>query len=252
MSRARRFLRSSPWAVAVLVLVAWAPVAADPVVDEAGRLLATYHEDLARLDRARDVLEDALKRERRPERMTLLARVYFQIGELRATTTDEKLAAYDRGRELGGRAVELAPKSEDAHFWYMVNTGRWGQTKGIMRSLFLLPTVRDTIETLLALNPRSARTHGAAASIQFELPRVAGGNRDRAVEHWRRAFELDPHYTAPKVEYARFLIDERRFEEARRELTAVLDEKQPTIPADWAAKDVPRARTLLDTIKGRR
>jgi tetratricopeptide (TPR) repeat protein len=226
--------------------------AASSAVDEATRLLETYHEDPARLDRARDLLEAVLAREARAETITLLARVYFQIGDVRATAVDDKLAAYDRGRALGRRAIDLAPQSEDAHFWYMANTGRWGQTKGIMRSMFLLGTVRETMDTLLAMNPRSARTHAAAAAMYFELPRIAGGDRARSREHWRRAFELDPRYTSPKVDHARDLIDAGRYDDARRELEAVLDERQPRIRADWAMKDVPRARRLLESIRDRR
>jgi tetratricopeptide (TPR) repeat protein len=238
--------------LALLLLLPAGPVAAHPAVEEAARLVATYHEDLARLDRARGVLEAALAKERRVETMTLLARVCYLIGDLRAATPDDKLAAYERGRELAQRAIELAPRSEDAHFFYLANTGRWGQTKGIMRSLFLVPTVRETIETLLALNGKSARTHGAAASFLFELPRLVGGDREKAEAHWKKAFELDPHYTAPRVEYARYLISAGRPADARRELQAVLDEKAPSIVADWTVKDVPKTRTLLESLRDRK
>src|SRR5256885_6759694 len=61
-------------------------------------------------------------------------------GDVRARTTEEKLEAYDRGRQAAQRAMELAPKSAAARFWYGTNTGRWGQTKGVLRSLFLLPS----------------------------------------------------------------------------------------------------------------
>ena len=239
----------------VLVLTALAvasAAAAGSAVEEAARLLATYHEDPARLDRARELLETVLTRERRVETMILLARVYFQVGDVRAASTDEKLAAFDRGRELAKRAVELAPRSEDAHFWYMANTGRWGQTKGVIRSLFLLPTIREEIDTVLALNPRSARAHTAAANVLFELPRLAGGDRAKAEEHWKKALALEPHYTAPKVDYARYLIDAGRFVDARRELQAVLDETSPTVPSDWTVKDVPRAKKLLESIRDRK
>jgi predicted Zn-dependent protease len=121
-----------------------------------------------------------------------------------------------------------------------------------MRSLFLLPTMREEIDTLLTLNPRSARAHGAAAHVLFELPRFAGGDRTKAEEHWKKALELEPRYTAPRVEYARFLIDAGRYAEARRELQGVLDEKTPSIPADWTVKDVPRSKKLLESLKNRR
>src|SRR6266581_12032 len=49
----------------------------------------------------------ALAGERRVDTLTTLSYVYFLFGDVRARTAEEKLAAYDRGRELGKRAVEL-------------------------------------------------------------------------------------------------------------------------------------------------
>src|SRR3989454_10495706 len=126
---------------------------------DAQALISRYDEDLTAIDRARDLLEDALKRASHVETMIMLSYVSFLWRDIRATTPEEKLAAYARGRELGKRAVELAPRNHDAHLWYAINTGRWGQTKGVLRSLFLLPTLREEIEILLQLDPRSVRAH---------------------------------------------------------------------------------------------
>jgi tetratricopeptide (TPR) repeat protein len=219
--------------------------------DEAQRLTAAYHEDPTRIDRARDLLEQALERDRRVETMIALARVCLLVGIVRARTPEEKLAAFERGREIGRRAIELAPRSEDAHFWYAANTGLVGQTRGVLRSLALLPTMREEIDILLALNPRAARTHNVAANVLFEVPRLLGGDRRKAEEHWRTGIALDPHYTVQRVDYAKLLIATGRHDEARRELRTVLDEKTPTNRADWIVRDVPRAQALLDSIRER-
>src|SRR5439155_477927 len=88
--------------------------------------------------------------------------------------------AYDRGREIGKRAVELAPKSHDAHLWYAINTARWGETKGVLRSLFLLPTIREELGILLELDPRSVRAHILAGNVLLEVPGLAVvADRDR-------------------------------------------------------------------------
>ncbi|OLC12849.1 MAG: hypothetical protein AUH29_15185 [Candidatus Rokubacteria bacterium 13_1_40CM_69_27] len=220
---------------------------------EAGRaLIARYHEDPARIDRARDLLEEELKRERQVETLVLLSRIYFLYGEIRATTDEDKLAAYARGRELGQRAVELAPRSEEAHVWYAINTGRWGQTKGVMRSLFLLPTLREELNTIFGLNPRSVRGHALAGNVFFEVPALFGGDRKKAEEHYRQGLAIDPRFTVIRNDLARLLIATGRQAEARRELERVIGEKAPTSIADWTVKDLPRARTLLESIKDTR
>lgn len=236
----------------VLLSLAVAPVArAQAPVEEALRLVVSYHEDPTRLDRARDILERALATGAPVDVLATLSRVYLLIGDVRATSTDDKLAAYDRGRELGRRAVELAPKSEDAHFWFAANTGRFGQTKGVMRSLVLLPTMRTEVDTLLAINANSPRIQGVAANFFAEVPGLFGGDRARAEQHWTKGLELDPRYTVLRVDYARFLIGAGRADEARRELQRVIDEPAPTNRADWTMRDVPRARTLLESLKGK-
>ena len=237
--------------VAAALVLASSPAAGATPVETARALVARSHEDLSAIDRARDLLEEALRRDARVETMIALSYVSFLWGDVRAATTADKLAAYERGREIGRRAVERAPDSHDAHLWYAINTGRWGQTKGIFRSLFLLPTVREEIGVLLALDPMSPRAHAFAGNVFLELPRVAGGDPVRAEDHFRTALEVDPRFTVARVGLARVHIAAGRYAEARRELQRVVDERAPTLIADWTVKDLPRARGLLASIRDR-
>jgi len=247
MSRAGAVALAAALALAVLP----GHAAAQPVVERARTLVERYHEDPRRIDEARDLLEKEITRERPVEALTLLSRIHFLHGEVRATTAEEKLASYGRGRELGQRAVELAPRSEDAHVWYAINTGRWGQTKGIMRSLFLLPTMFEELETIFAINPRSVRGHALAGNVYAEVPPLLGGDRKKAEEHYRKGLEIAPRFTVLRVDLARLLIATGRLDEARRELTRVLEEAAPASVADWTVKDRPRARELLESIRGK-
>lgn len=240
--------------LAVALLLLTAPVAAAAQTPaEAGRaLVARYHDDRTTLDRARDLLEDALKRDSRVETMVTLSYVWFLWGDIRATTPDEKLEAYARGRELGKRAVELAPKSHDAHLWYAINTGRWGQTKGVLRSLFLLPTLREELDILFQLNPRSVRAHSLAGNLALEVPGLFGGDKEKAEEHFKKGLAVDPKFTVLRVDLARVYIATGRYAEARQELQRVINEPAPTIVADWTVKDQPRAKQLLESIKDKK
>ena len=240
-------------ALVALALMLPAPAAAQTQtpVEAARTLVARYHEDPSNINKARDLLEAALAQDRQPDTMIMLSYVYFLVGDVRAQSTDDKLAAYDKGREIGQRAVELAPRNADAHAWYGINTGRWGQTKGIMRSLFLLPTVREEIDAALTLDPKNLRALALQGNVFFEVPRIAGGDRDRAEASFRKALDIDPHFTNARVDLARTLIAASRYADARRELQQVLDEKRPQNIADWTVKDAPRARQLLESIKGK-
>lgn len=228
------------------LLIASPPALAQSPVEEARGLVANYHEDLTRLDRARDLLEKFLKTDSQVEGMILLSRVYFMWGDVRAKDDEEKLAAYDRGRQWGQRAVELAPKNPEAHFWYAVNTGRWGTTKGVLRSLFLLPTMREEVDTLLTLAPDDAAALGLAGNIELALP---WGDLDKAEAYFRKGLKIDPHNTAVRLDLGRLLVKRGQYAEARQEFQRVLSEKEPRFFSDWTVKHTKRARELLDSIK---
>jgi predicted Zn-dependent protease len=81
------------------------------------------------------------------------------------------------------------------------------------------------------------------------VPRLLGGDLARAEEMFRKGLELDPRYTMLRVGLGKTLIKRGRPDEARRELTAVVEETAPRNPADWTVKDVPEARRLLEGMK---
>ena len=236
--------------VAALVLAPSTALGQSPV-ESARALVARYHEDPSLIDRARDLLEAALARDRQVDTMVMLAYVHFLYGDVRATTTEDKLAAYDRGREIAKRAVELAPRNPEAHVWYGINAGRWGLTKGVMRSLFLLPTVRQEADTTLELDPKNLRALALSGNVFLEVPGLFGGDRAKAEQQFRKALGIDPHFTVARVDLARVLIATARYADARQELQRVVDEPAPNSIADWTAKDLPRARQLIESLKGK-
>src|SRR5204862_173308 len=66
--------------LAALLLAPLLAVAETPA-EQARALVARYHEDPTTIERARDLLEAALARERQPDTLVTLSFVYFLIGE---------------------------------------------------------------------------------------------------------------------------------------------------------------------------
>jgi len=227
---------------------AWAR---SPFVAELRSFSTRYHENPSRLDAIRAGLEGAARTGEDVETLVALAQVCFIWGDVRAVSDDQKLEAYDRGRQAAKRAVELDSKNILAHFWYGANTARWGQTKGVVRSLFLLPAVKEEIRVILELDPSFPAVYALAGNVFYEVPGLLGGDLDKAEEMFRKGLELDPKFTAMRVGLGKTLIKKGRTAEARRELQAVLDEKSPSNLADWTLKDSQKARQLLQSIKGR-
>ena len=244
MAAARSWSRCSAGSLAVAA-------AQSPLLAQLDTAATHYHTDPAQLDRLRAAIERAVASDPSPANWTALSRISFLWGDIRATTREEKLEAYDRGRQAGRRATELAPRDAAAHFWYATNTGRWGQTNGVVRSLFLLSTVREQLAIALELDPNLTGAYVVAGYVHYEVPGLLGGDLDRAEESFRTALAQVPNFTAARVGLARTLAKKGKIAEARREAQAVLDEKSPSNVADWTVKDTRDARQLLDALKGK-
>ena len=245
----RRVLYAFALLLAVPVTAVTGP-ATGPVT-EAWEAVQNYHEDLTRIDRARDRLESEVARTPTLDALLLLAWAHLAWADHRAHTTEAKLTSYARGRDVARRAIELAPQSPDAHLWYAANLGRWAVTKGKLRAAFLLSTLKEEIQTVLALDPNHVPGLSLAGSIFLETPRLLGGDVSRAEGYLRKALTLDPRFTRARVELARCLIERRRYDDAREELKRVIDERQPTYVADWVVEHQPAARQLLEEIRAR-
>jgi tetratricopeptide (TPR) repeat protein len=234
----------------ILMLVMVSTASAElPLVMEVRASAATYDQNPAQLDTLRTSLTEAARTDPSLDSLLALAHICFAWGDNRARTPDEKLEAYQQGRQAAKRAIELAPTSVLAHFWYGTNTARWGQIKGVVRSLFLLPTVKREIDTVLALDPTFAPGYALAANVYYEVPPLLGGDLDRAEQMFRKGLALAPRFTAMRVGLAKTLIKKGHLPEARKELQAVLDEKAPDNLADWTTKDSKRARELLESLR---
>ncbi|PYN21104.1 MAG: hypothetical protein DMD99_20730 [Candidatus Rokuibacteriota bacterium] len=238
-------------ALAVLVPGAACAAALTGPAAEAWTILTNFHEDLARLDHARDLLQSEVARAPTLETLVLLSWAHLAWADHRAMTTEAKLASYERGRDVAKRAIELAPRSPDAHLWYAANLGRWAITKGKLRAAFLLSTLREEIHTVLELDPDYVPGLALAGSFYLETPGMFGGDVQRAEGYLRRALALDPHFTRARVELARCLIQQSRYREAREELQRVVDEPRPSYRADWVVRHRPTAQRLLGEIRAR-
>jgi tetratricopeptide (TPR) repeat protein len=239
--------------VLVLGLVGPARAATPPssTVVDAWKNVTTFHEDPARIDRARDALESEVARAPSLEALLLLAWAHLAWADYRATNVEAKLASYERGRDVARRAIDMAPRSPEAHLWYAANLGRWAITKGKLRAAFVLSTLKQEIHTILEIDPNHVPGLALAGSFYLETPLVFGGDVTRAEGYLRRALSLDPHFTRARVELARCLIAEGRYDEARRELRGVIDEPRPSYVADWVLRHKPTAERLLAEIRAK-
>jgi tetratricopeptide (TPR) repeat protein len=224
---------------------------AQPPLESARTLLAAWHDDPARIDRARALLEAEAASSPSVDTLVELSGAWFLTGEFRAQSERERLTAYEQGSRAARRAIAMAPGNERAHLLLAFNSGRTAEITGVMRALALVSTIRDESSTVLRLNPSSVEGLILAGGLAAGLPAMMGGDRTKAEQLFTRALELDPHHTGGRVELARLYIAQHRWSEAARELQAVLDDAAPTDLPRWATRDRPRALALLGELRDR-
>lgn len=184
------------------------------------------------------------------EALWQLARVYFSLGDC-AQDRKTKFARYERGKTLAESLIKINESHPEGHFWFLVNQGRIGQTRGVLNSLFMVPTIKRELKRTLELNPRHAGAHDGWGMLYYELPGFAGGNLDKAIDWFRKGIAIDPHYSLIYVDLARAYIKKKMFKEAREALRTVINDKNPTYPADYFLDDKPEAERLLKEIEGK-
>lgn len=160
----------------------------------------------------------------------------------------EKIKTYEKAEQLLRRAVELDPKNAEAHFWLGVSLGRIGQVRGILKSLFLVGPIRREMEIVLALDPAHGGAHNVLAEILWQLPRFAGGNKKKALEHFEKALELSPRYTANHVALARAYKDLAREKDALKVLDALFMVSDPADPGELH-QNLEDGKRLLEELK---
>jgi tetratricopeptide (TPR) repeat protein len=236
----------------VLALLLTAIVSAqnvDSLIDHAIELYETRHLESANLGQSAAILEGIVEDD--PENVRALyelSKVCFLLGD-GVEEKDARLKLFYRGRDYGEMAIELDEESPDAHFWYMVNVGRVGQTKGVLNSLVLVPTVREEIETVLEIDPEHTGALDAQAMLYYELPGLLGGNLNKSMEALNKGIALDSNYTLLYVDMAKVYIKKKNYEKARWYLNRALEITTPTYEADHVLDDKPEALALLEEIK---
>ncbi len=102
------------------------------------------------------------------------------------------LALFTEGEGYADKAIAADPQNDLGYYWKSSNIGRWGQTKGILNSLFKAGPMKDLLVKELSLNVNRTDAYYVLGQLYRELPGwpVSFGNIDAAVSLGRKAVDL--------------------------------------------------------------
>ena len=235
----------------ILAVAALSASPADSLCDEAARLFFNRHLAPGNLDSAYQLLAGVRTSDPRNEQcLYLWSRLHVQLGDLAATGA-AKLELYARARAVAETLRAVNDANPEGHMWWVAAHGRIGQTRGVMNSLFMVPTIKRELSRVLELDPRHATACDAFGVLYYELPGIVGGNLRKSEEYLVRGLNIDPNYTLLRLDLARVYVRQRRWPEAREQLDALCATIRPTFPADFELDDRPEALRLLTEIRDR-
>lgn len=104
---------------------------------------------------------------------------------------EELLSIFERGEEYGRQAIDEDPSNPLGYYWKSANIGRWGQTKGILNSLFRAPDMRDLLTEAVTRDPEHADSYYVLGQLYAKVPSVVSfGNVEYAVSLGRLSVDL--------------------------------------------------------------
>lgn len=179
-----------------------------------------------------------------------LCRIQIRIGEQMEKKSD-KLRYYSAARNNCTDAVADPKASADAHFWLGVALGRWAETKGMMKALFAIKTIKKEMAETLKLDPNHGGAHNVLAEILWQVPGIAGGDKKKALAEFETALRLSPRYTANHQPLAEAYLHFGRKEDAIKVLKQVEATKDPADPAEYP-DNLADAKKLLERLDAAR
>jgi len=129
------------------------------------------------------------------------AEIYWRMASATLTRGDQRddagaseeelLAIYEEGETYADQAIEADPRNPLGYYWKSANIGRWGQTKGVLNSLFRASDMRDLLSEAISYNPAHADSYYVLGQLYARVPSMLSfGNVDYAVSLARRSVDL--------------------------------------------------------------
>lgn len=184
------------WIGAVVMILA---LLASPVTGQSAQDLETVDQliDAERPDEAIAMLEGLLESASgagRAEVLWRLASATLMRGDQAkdAGASDEEiLAIHEAGESWGTQAIAADADNHLGYYWKSANIGRWGQTKGVLNSLFRAPEMRDLLTEAVTREPEHADSYYVLGQLYAAVPGVVSfGNVEYAVSLGRMSVDL--------------------------------------------------------------
>lgn len=197
---------------------------ADELVAQADELLLS----LADMETAKDILakyETAAETiENKYDVNWKMSRIFYHIGTHTADKK-EKQEIFTNAIALAEKAITLEPEKPDGHYWLAVNNGKFGESKGVMKSLGLVKPIKESLNKVIELD-RSYEEGGpdrVLGRVFFKVPGIAGGDKDESLRRLLKSIEYGPNDPVTLLYLGETYLALKEIDKAREALDKVVN-----------------------------
>jgi tetratricopeptide (TPR) repeat protein len=211
----------------ILIFLAWPLSSAEMENENPIKRADAFYQamaDMATAEKALALYREALvQSEDKYEAYWKIARIMYYIGE-HTEGKKEKRNIFSQAVYHADKAVNLKPDQPDGYYWRGVNNGKFGEAKGVLKSLSLVKPIKKDMNTVIEMN-RDYEDGGpdrVLGRVYFKLPGLAGGSTEKSYEHLIKSKELGPDDCLTRLYLAETLLDMDEPDRAQGELEFVL------------------------------
>lgn len=214
--------------------------------------------DSVNINLAISYFKKALKNDSKKEDATdYLLLCYYYKAAFVVKTKEEQKKNYFFGKTLGEYAIKEYPKNKAILLWYIANMSKYGEAKGIVSSAKngLADKIKKHTEKLLELDPEFAdgAPYRIMGVINYKVPYIplflTWPSKEKAESYLKKAIKVNPNAISNLYYYAEFLVEEKRYSEAKVLLDRLLKipPRKDNIIED--SYDISMAKKLKNKLK---
>lgn len=140
---------------------------------------------------------------------------------------EAKIELAQQGIQLAKDALRLKSKGVEAHYWLGALYGLYGEAKGVLKSLSMVPRIRYEMDICMREDP-SVDCYGPErilGRMYYNLPWFAGGNNRRSLRYLERCVKECPANDLSRLYLAGTYNAVGRADQAREQLGTILNRK---------------------------
>lgn len=200
--------------------------------NQRGAKTDSFQVDPGNINKAIQAFQKALDQGINPKASTaFLLKSYYFKGMFTGISTDQQKEVYDKGRDLGEKAIKQFPDSVPIKFWYGANIGRWADLHGFVQSATngIAKKLRRICHQIIKLDPQYQGGGGyrILAQVHFYAPHIpilmSWPSNDKALDLIQKALKIAPNHPTNRMLYAQILLKFDRKDEAKKQLQYILD-----------------------------